>query len=57
MPEEIEYHDEMIAMLEIIWGPGFMAPGGEGNIANLVIELRRNLWLNGQNTAAKDHDV
>jgi phosphoethanolamine N-methyltransferase len=36
MTREIEYHDEMIAMLEIIWGPGFMAPGGEGNIANLV---------------------
>jgi len=36
MTHEIEYHDEMIAMLEIIWGPGFMAPGGSGNIANLV---------------------
>ena len=36
MTHEDEYHDEMIAMLEIIWGPGFMAPGGEGNIANLV---------------------
>ncbi len=36
MTREIEYHDEMIAMLEMIWGPGFMAPGGEGNIANLV---------------------
>ena len=36
MTNEIEYPDEMIAMLEIIWGPGFMAPGGEGNIANLV---------------------
>jgi len=36
MTHEVEYHDEMIAMLEIIWGPGFMAPGGAGNIANLV---------------------
>jgi len=36
MTHEDEYHDEMIAMLEIIWGPGFMAPGGEGNIANLL---------------------
>ena len=26
MTQEIEYHDEMIAMLEIISGPGFMAP-------------------------------
>jgi phosphoethanolamine N-methyltransferase len=39
MTREIEYPDEMIAMLEIIWGPGFMAPGGEGNIANLLEEL------------------
>jgi ubiquinone/menaquinone biosynthesis C-methylase UbiE len=36
MTHESEYHDEMIAMLEIIWGPGFMTPGGEGNIANLI---------------------
>jgi len=39
MTDDIEYHDEMIAMLEIIWGPGFMAPGGEGNIANLLEDL------------------
>jgi hypothetical protein len=37
-----EYHDAMIAMLELIWGAGFMAPGGEGNVANLVkgLEVR-----------------
>ncbi len=23
-------------MLELIWGKGFMAPGGEGNVANLI---------------------
>jgi ubiquinone/menaquinone biosynthesis C-methylase UbiE len=42
MTHEIEYPNEMIAMLEIIWGPGFMAPGGDGNIANLVegLDLR-----------------
>jgi len=39
MTREIEYPDTMITMLEIIWGDGFMAPGGEGNIANLVEEL------------------
>ena len=39
MTNEVEYHDEMIAMLEIIWGRGFMAPGGEGNIANLLEDL------------------
>ena len=26
----------MIAFLQLIWGDGFMAPGGEGNVANLV---------------------
>jgi phosphoethanolamine N-methyltransferase len=33
---EIEYTDAMTDMLELIWGVGFMAPGGEGNIDNLV---------------------
>lgn len=36
MTEDIEYNDAMTNMLELIWGTGFMAPGGEGNIANLV---------------------
>jgi ubiquinone/menaquinone biosynthesis C-methylase UbiE len=36
MAHEIEYNDAMTTMLELIWGVGFMAPGGEGNIANLV---------------------
>ena len=45
MSEDIEYHDEMIAMLEIIWGPGFMAPGGEGNIANIVTTSRICLFM------------
>ena len=31
-----EYHDAMVTLLELIWGPGFMAPGGEGNVANMV---------------------
>ncbi len=33
---EIEYHDAMITVLELIWGEGFMAPGGEGNVAHLI---------------------
>jgi len=42
MAREIEYNDAMTTMLELIWGVGFMAPGGEGNIANLVegLEVR-----------------
>jgi len=31
-----EYSQAMIAVLDLIWGEGFMAPGGEGNIDNLV---------------------
>jgi phosphoethanolamine N-methyltransferase len=36
MGHESEYHDAMVIMLELIWGPGFMVPGGEGNVANLL---------------------
>ena len=31
-----EYHDAMITVLELIWGKGFMTPGGEGNVANMI---------------------
>lgn len=34
-----EYHDAMISMLELIWGDGFMAPGGAGNVGNMVQHL------------------
>lgn len=47
MARDIEYHDAMTNMLELIWGVGFLTPGGEGNIANLVdgleLESRRVL--------------
>jgi len=36
MADESEYYDAMITLLELIWGQGFMAPGGEGNIEKLV---------------------
>lgn len=36
LSNENEYHDAMIVVLEMIWGEGFMAPGGAGNVANLV---------------------
>jgi phosphoethanolamine N-methyltransferase len=41
MEHQNEYHDSMVAMLELVWGEGFMAPGGEGNVAKMVegIEL------------------
>jgi phosphoethanolamine N-methyltransferase len=31
-----EYHDAMVALLELIWGDGFMAPGGPGNVRRMV---------------------
>ena len=36
MGNESEYHDAMITLLELVWGEGFMAPGGAGNIAKIV---------------------
>jgi phosphoethanolamine N-methyltransferase len=33
---ENEYHDNMVTMLELIWGSGYMAPGGPGNVENLL---------------------
>jgi ubiquinone/menaquinone biosynthesis C-methylase UbiE len=31
-----EYEDSMVAILGLVWGEGFMAPGGEGNVAKMV---------------------
>lgn len=31
-----EYHDAMVALLELVWGEGFMAPGGTGNVSRMV---------------------
>ncbi len=42
-----EYDDAMLTMLELIWGEGFMAPGGEGNVTNLIdgLDVRNKLLL------------
>lgn len=49
MEHQNEYHDSTVAMLEWIWGEGFMAPGGEGNVEKMVeglnLEGRRVLDL------------
>jgi len=39
MEHQNEYHDSLVTLLELIWGEGFMAPGGEGNVANLIGDL------------------
>ena len=36
MEHETEYHEPMMTMLELIWGEGFMAPGGTGNVDKMV---------------------
>ena len=34
--QENEYHDNMVTMLELIWGEGYMAPGGAGSVAKML---------------------
>lgn len=36
MTHENEYHYNMVTMLELIWGKGFMAPGGSGNVTKML---------------------
>lgn len=36
MAHEDEYYDSMVIMLELIWGVGYMAPGGPGNVAKML---------------------
>ena len=36
MSHDNEYFPNMITMLELIWGDGYMAPGGPGNVARLL---------------------
>lgn len=36
MGHENEYHNNMVQLLELLWGDGYMAPGGPGNVARLL---------------------
>ena len=36
MAHRDEYHDNMVTMVELIWGKGYMAPGGPGNVAKML---------------------
>ena len=40
MTQDVEYYDNMVKMLEFIWGEGYMAPGGTGNVAKLLAGTR-----------------
>jgi phosphoethanolamine N-methyltransferase len=39
MAHSDEYDDAMLAAMDLIWGDGFMAPGGEGHVDKLVAGL------------------
>lgn len=36
MSEQSEYNDNMVVLLELIWGEGYMAPGGPGNVEKML---------------------
>ena len=35
-PEELEYDQDMISLLEAVWGEGFMSPGGTEEIDRVL---------------------
>jgi ubiquinone/menaquinone biosynthesis C-methylase UbiE len=39
MAHEEEYFENMVTTLELLWGEGYMAPGGPGNVAKLLAGL------------------
>jgi len=39
MAHENEYDKNMVAMCELIWGEGYMAPGGAGNVEKMLRKL------------------
>lgn len=36
MEHQDEYDDNMVRLLELVWGDGYMAPGGPGNVAKML---------------------
>jgi phosphoethanolamine N-methyltransferase len=36
MAHEAEYDDALVTLLELVWGEGYMAPGGEGNVVKIA---------------------
>jgi phosphoethanolamine N-methyltransferase len=39
MARESEYNDAMVQVLELVWGEGYMSPGGPGNVHRMVAGL------------------
>lgn len=44
MAHDDEYTDAMVKAMDLIWGEGFMAPGGEGNVEQLVSGIPLHGW-------------
>ena len=42
MDHQEEYYDNLITMLELIWGRGYMAPGGSGNVEKMFYGI--GIW-------------
>ena len=38
--QENEYTDDFVAKLELLWGEGFLSPGGPAETARILEELR-----------------
>ena len=34
--QESEYGNDFIPLMDLVWGKGFIAPGGEGNVDRIV---------------------
>ena len=39
MDHEDEYHGAMVEMLELVWGAGYMAPGGPGSVSKMLSDM------------------
>jgi hypothetical protein len=48
MGRDNEYQGAMIAVLELVWGAGFMAPGGKGNVDRMVEDWRAMMVVCGK---------
>ena len=55
MTHEDEYHDNIVTMLELVRGGGYMAPVGPGNVAKMLygIDTRGKRILDIAAVAAK----
>ena len=49
---EDEYDDATVTMLELIWGEGFLVPGGPANVHRIVsgLDLKNKIVLDSSRT-------